>query len=74
MTPIDEIVSYTDFARDADGNVWGTAHRKSGKTERTKVKITVDREIARGGHVIASGQVASSDVPAGDVGAVKVAA
>lgn len=61
MPDVDPIVGYTDICREADGKVYGTAHRRSGASERTTVKITVDREIIRDGEVIAAGQVASSE-------------
>lgn len=61
MAAVDPITGYTDLTAEADGKVYGTAHRASGKTERTEVRVTVEREIVRDGKVIASGEVASSD-------------
>lgn len=70
MSAVDPIVGYSDFARRADGQLEATALRESGASERTTVRVTVEREHRRNGEVIASGVVADSD-PSGP-GAVRI--
>lgn len=62
MATEDPIVGYNDFEDRGDGVVMATALRESGATERTQVRITVEREIRRaGGELVAAGVVADSD-------------
>lgn len=65
-----EIVGYSDFEREADGRVTAVPQTSSGPGERVEVRVSVERTIERDGQVIAAGEVASSDVPEGEVGAV----
>lgn len=68
------VTGYSDFEREPDGSVTAVAHRTDGSSERVGVRVSVERKIERDGRVIADGEVASSDVPAGEAGYVQLPA
>lgn len=70
-----ELLGYTDLEQAPDGSVTALKHVEGREPERVSVRVSIEREHHRAdGSLVSSGEVASSDTPAGVVGSVAVGA